>query len=46
VVKTLYCRSYDDILLRCLSSLEAREELKESHDGICDAHQPGSKLKV
>ena len=45
VVKTLYCRSYDSILLRCLSSLEAQEVLKEAHNGICGAHHSGPKLK-
>jgi len=45
VVKTLYHRSYDGILLRCLSDSEAQELLKEAHDGICGAYQPCSKLK-
>jgi len=45
VVKTLYRRSYDDILLRCLSNLEAQEVTKEAYDGICGAHQLGPKLK-
>jgi len=45
VVKTLYHRSYDGILLRCLSNSEPREVLKEAHNGICGAHQPGPKLK-
>ena len=31
-LKTLYRRSYDGILLRCLSNLEA-QVLKEAHDG-------------
>jgi len=47
----LYCsgkedrHSYDDILLRCLSSSEAKEVTKEACDGICGAHQSGPKLK-
>jgi len=45
MVKTLYCCSYDGILLYCLSNSEAQEVLKEAHDGICEAHQPGLKLK-
>jgi len=45
MVKTLYRRSYDGILLHCLSNSEAREVLKEAHDGICGVHQPGPKLK-
>ena len=44
-LKTLYRRSYDGVLLRCLSNSEAQEVLKEAHDGICRAHQPGLKLK-
>ncbi|XP_020258994.1 uncharacterized protein LOC109835429 [Asparagus officinalis] len=42
--KALYRRSYDGILLRCLSTTEAREALKEAHGGTCGAHQPGPKL--
>ena len=41
IVKTLYCRSYEGILLRCLSNSKAQKVLKEAHDGICGAHQPG-----
>ena len=44
IVKTLYRRSYDSILLHCLSNSEAQEVLKEAHDGICGDHQPGPKL--
>jgi len=44
-VKILYRRSYDVVLLRCLSNSEAKEVLKEAYDGICGAHQPGPKLK-
>jgi len=25
--------------------MEVQEVIKEAHDGICDAHQPGPKLK-
>ena len=45
VVKTLYRRSYDNILLHCLSNLEAQEVIKENHDGICRAHQSDPTLK-
>jgi len=45
VVKTLYRRSYDGILLRCLSNSEAQEVINEAHDGICEAHQSELKLK-
>ena len=44
ITRTLYRRSHDDILLRCLSPKEAQEVLKEAHDGMCGAHQPGLKL--
>jgi len=43
--RTLYRRrSHDGILLRCLSQKEAQEVLKEEHDGLYGAHQPGPKL--
>jgi len=44
ITRTLYRRSQDGILLRCLSQKEAQEVLIETHDGICGAHQPGPKL--
>jgi len=37
-LKTLYRRSYDGVLLHCLSKPEAQEVLKEAHDGIYGAH--------
>ncbi|ONK57061.1 uncharacterized protein A4U43_C10F16210 [Asparagus officinalis] len=42
--KMLYRRSYDGLLLRCLSKAEAQEAIREAHDGVCGAHQPGPKL--
>ena len=45
MVKTLYCLSYDSILLCYLSNSEAQEVLKAAHDGKCGAHQPGPKIK-
>ena len=45
VVKKLYRRPYDGILLCCLSNSEAQEVIKEDHDGICGAHHSGPKLK-
>ena len=45
VVVKMYHYSYDGILLHCLSSSKAWEVLKEAHDSICGAHQPGPKLK-
>ena len=44
--RTLYRRSHDGISLRCLPQKEAKEVLKEAHDGLCGAHQPGLKLGV
>jgi len=45
ITRTLYHRLHDGILLRCLSHKQALEALKEAHDGMCGAHQPGLKLK-
>lgn len=42
--KTLYRKSYDGILLRCLSNQEADQVMTETHSGTCGAHQPGPKL--
>ena len=41
---TLYRRSFDGILLRCLSKDEATRALFETHSGTCGAHQAGPKL--
>ena len=46
VVKMLYRRSYDGMLICCLSNSEAQEVIKEIHDGIYGAHQLGPKLKA
>ena len=40
----LYRRSYDQLLLRCLSK-ESEEAMHEGHSGICSAHQSGSKMQ-
>ena len=40
----LYKRSFDGMLLRCLSKEEAAQALKDTHGGICGAHQAGPKL--
>ncbi|XP_020263098.1 uncharacterized protein LOC109839075 [Asparagus officinalis] len=42
--QTLYYRRYDGLLLRCLSTKEAGEVLRETHEEVCGAHQPGPKL--
>ncbi|KAG9453545.1 hypothetical protein H6P81_006449 [Aristolochia fimbriata] len=43
---TLYRRSYDGILLRCVSKEEGQTLLSEAHGGICGAHQAGPKLHL
>jgi len=45
IVKTLYRRSYDGIILCCLSNSEAQEVLKEAYDDKYGAHQSSLKLK-
>jgi len=45
ITRTLYHRSHDRILLCCLSHKEAQETLKEAHDAMCGAYQPGPKLE-
>ena len=42
--KILYRKSFNGVLLRCLSQQEAEETLKEVHAGLCGAHQAGPKL--
>ncbi|KAG9450556.1 hypothetical protein H6P81_010521 [Aristolochia fimbriata] len=42
----LYRRSYEDLLLRCLSKEEGSQVLKQMHGGICGAHQAGLKLHL
>ena len=44
ITRTLYRRSHDRILTRCLSHEKAHEALKKAHNGMCKAHQPGPKL--
>ena len=43
-MKTLYRVSYDDVLIRCISRSEGLKVIKEAHDDICGAHQPGPRL--
>jgi len=44
ITRTLYHRSHDGILLRCLSHKEVQETLEEARDVMCGVHQPGPKL--
>jgi hypothetical protein len=41
----LYCRTADDILLKCLGTDQARVAMGEVHEGICDTHQSAPKMK-
>jgi len=43
-LKTLFRRTRDGLLHRCLAGREAQEVLQQAHDGICGAHQPGPRL--
>ncbi|XP_071924880.1 uncharacterized protein [Coffea arabica] len=40
----LYRKSFEGVLLRCLSENEAYRAMHEAHSGICGAHQSGPKL--
>ncbi|KAL0533123.1 hypothetical protein IC582_030338 [Cucumis melo] len=42
---TLYRRSYEGLLLRCLGKEESTKALEEAHSGICGAHQSGQMLQ-
>ncbi|KAJ8621804.1 hypothetical protein MRB53_030333 [Persea americana] len=42
--KMLYRKSFNGVLLRCLSQQEAEETLRKVHAGLCGAHQAGPKL--
>ncbi|XP_060200376.1 uncharacterized protein LOC132628627 [Lycium barbarum] len=41
---TLYRRSFEGILLRCLGEDEAVQALQEAHSGVCGSHQSGPRL--
>ncbi|KAM1205320.1 hypothetical protein ACFX2G_006237 [Malus domestica] len=41
---TLYWRSFEGVLLRCLGEEEVNQAMEEAHSGICGAHQSGPKL--
>ncbi|XP_070669114.1 uncharacterized protein [Malus domestica] len=42
--ETLYRRSFEGVLLRCLGEEEANQAMEEAHSGVCGAHQSGPKL--
>jgi hypothetical protein len=41
----LYRRTIDDVQRKCLSEEQAKEVVREAHDGICGAHQSAHKMK-
>jgi ribonuclease HI len=41
----LYCRTADDLLLKCLGPDQARLAMAEVHEGICGTHQSAPKMK-
>ncbi|BFG37617.1 hypothetical protein CerSpe_238910 [Prunus speciosa] len=42
---TLYKRSFDGMLLRCLSKQDAIKALYDTHAGTCGAHQASPKAR-
>jgi hypothetical protein len=42
---TLYHRTIDDLLLKCLGSDQSRIDVREVHEGICGTHQSAHKMK-
>jgi hypothetical protein len=45
VDRDLYCRTADDLLLKCLDSDQAKVAMGEVHEGICGTHQLATKMK-
>jgi hypothetical protein len=43
--KTLYCRTIDGLLLKCLCLDQSRVAMGEVHEGICGTHQLVHKMK-
>jgi ribonuclease HI len=46
VGNTLYCRSYYQLWLRCVSGPEAEQVMTEIHSGLCGAYQSGPNMKL
>jgi ribonuclease HI len=42
---SLFYKSLDGVLLRCLGPQEAKNMMSEVHDGICGAHQSAYRMK-
>ena len=40
----LYRKSFDGTLLRCLDEAEAKDALREVHEGICSTHASGHMM--
>ena len=43
--ETIYRRSFDGVLLHCLTKEESKEVMEEVHSGLCGNHQPRPKLQ-
>jgi hypothetical protein len=43
--ESLFHKSLDGVLLRCLGLEEAKKMMSEVHDGICGAHQSAYRMK-
>ncbi|XP_073289309.1 uncharacterized protein [Primulina huaijiensis] len=41
----LYMKGLDGLLLRCIGFPEALEMMKQVHEGVCEAHQSGVKMR-
>ncbi|XP_075088518.1 uncharacterized protein LOC142170492 [Nicotiana tabacum] len=41
---TLYRRSFEGVLLRCLGEDETIQAMQEAHSGVCGSHQSGTKF--
>ena len=41
----LYCRTVDDVLLKCLDEDQARVAMGEVQEGICGTQQLAPKMK-
>ncbi|KAM1119249.1 hypothetical protein ACFX2B_042860 [Malus domestica] len=42
--ETLYRRSFEGVLLRCLGEEEANQAMEEAYSGVCGVHQSRPKL--
>jgi hypothetical protein len=42
---TLYCRTIDGLLLKCLGSDQSNIAMGQVHEGICGTHQSAHKIK-